>query len=255
MASYYTSESSVPIEPAQGNTLTSPPANSSAYVPVTILMMNDDSTVYIRTHATLIEGVLTVDHGGTGIESLSGGKLIVSSDTGNTLAEADLTIEQLNNLLSDMTKINTDFPELVKSVESSATALATLTGTVNDLSSSVQELGQETTALSTSIGNVQTSVTNLKPRAYKIKVGPSNTWTSIDDSGGKYTTISVSGIKSTDNPFVSVIPSTSNTSSGRVSLDNYNKIGYISTSNDAVSIYCYDDKLTSTIELQLICIG
>ena len=71
-------------------------------------------------------------------------------------------------------------------------------------------------------------------------------------SSAPYTqTVSVSGIKSTDNPIVDMDASKATTSNWEDLMESWNYIGRITANSGSVTAYCYEDKPTMDITIFL----
>lgn len=72
--------------------------NLAVYIPVIVKDESSGKKVYTKTHADLIDGILGTHSGGTGIDELTGGKLIASSADAKSLEEIDVNLTYLTKL-------------------------------------------------------------------------------------------------------------------------------------------------------------
>lgn len=74
---------------------TSPTSN---YIPVELEEMESGTPLFSKTSTTLIEGVLPSTKGGTGIDELTGSRIIASNVDGTSFEEVDVSIKHLFGL-------------------------------------------------------------------------------------------------------------------------------------------------------------
>lgn len=79
----------------------------------------------------------------------------------------------------------------------------------------------------------------------------STSWTS-NSSGGYKQTVTVSGIKSTDTPVIGIVQ-TSTVSTNQTLLENWALVSRITTANNSITAYCYGDKPTVALPIQILC--
>lgn len=98
-------------------------------------------------------------------------------------------------------------------------------------------------------GNIQEQIN--KTRSYLATI-PAASWTTI--SGGFKQTVIVSGITENDNPIVGLKPV--GTDSLTISNEKYafSCLDKVETTNNAIVLYCYNEKPTMNITLQLTCV-
>lgn len=84
---------------------------------------------------------------------------------------------------------------------------------------------------------------------YTATIGTS--WTT-NSSGGYKQTVTVSGIKSTDTPVIGVVQTTS-VATSQTLLENWALVSRITTANNSITAYCYGDKPTVSLPIQIIC--
>ena len=73
------------------------------------------------------------------------------------------------------------------------------------------------------------------------------------ESGEYVQTIEVSGILASDNPVVDVVLDASKDTAPR-QLEDWSCVSKIETSDGSVTVYCFEEKPTSAIEIKLLCV-
>ena len=98
-------------------------------------------------------------------------------------------------------------------------------------------------------GNIQDQIN--KTRSYLVTI-PSASWETISD--GFKQTVTVNGITENDNPIVGLKPV--GTDSITISNEKYafSCLDKVETINNAIILYCYSEKPTMNITLQLTCV-
>jgi len=98
--------------------------------------------------------------------------------------------------------------------------------------------------------NVTIQTTVSASKYYSAILSASN-WS----SSAPYTqTVVISGIKSTDNPIVDIDMSSATSNNSSDLLNAWNRVGRISTNNNSIIAYCYEEKPTVDISLVLLII-
>ena len=98
-------------------------------------------------------------------------------------------------------------------------------------------------------GNIQDQIDSK--RTYTVTV-PTSGWTSI--TGGFKQTVTVSGITGDDNPLVGL--KTTGTNTTTISNEKYafSCLDRVETTTNAIVLYCYSEKPSINITLQLTCV-
>lgn len=97
-------------------------------------------------------------------------------------------------------------------------------------------------------------LTQLSGKAVKVLYTTTiNTSWAANGSDGYYQTVSIPGILQTDTPIIGVLQ-TSTATSNQILLDNWAFISRIVSNNSSITIYCYGDKPTVALPIQLLCI-
>ena len=84
---------------------------------------------------------------------------------------------------------------------------------------------------------------------YTATLGTS--WTTYSSDSYKQT-VTVSGIKYTDKPVIGVVQTTS-VVTNRTLLENWALVSRITTANNSITAYCYGDKPTVSLPIQILC--
>lgn len=85
---------------------------------------------------------------------------------------------------------------------------------------------------------------------YTVSVPKS--WSSYS-GGGYYKTITVSGMRASDNPVADIILST-DVSASKLQLEAWACVSHITTANNSITIYCYDSAPTVAMSVQFLCV-
>lgn len=72
------------------------------FVPVILQEAGSGTPLMLRTRTELIEGIMPASKGGTGIDTLQGGRFIASNVDGTSLEEVDIPVQYLSGLKSNV---------------------------------------------------------------------------------------------------------------------------------------------------------
>lgn len=77
-------------------------SQSLNFVPVILQEAGSGTPLMLRTRTELIEGIMPASKGGTGIDTLQGGRFIASNVDGTSLEEVDIPVQYLSGLKSNV---------------------------------------------------------------------------------------------------------------------------------------------------------
>ena len=207
-----------------------------AYTKPQFPLKNGDNYIYPQTTG---DQVILSD--GSRLEK--NGKVVADeAHVANTAHEADkLSTARSISITGDVTG-STDF---------NGSTNASINATVNKLSTA------RTVALS---GDVTGSVSfdGSKDVTINTTVSAAKHYTATLSSSGwsssaPYTqTVSISGIKSTDNPIVDINMSSATSSNSASLLEAWALVGRVATADGKITAYCYDKKPTTNISVNLM---
>ena len=159
------------------------------------------------------------------------GDQVILSDGSRLEKNGEIIADRLKNKIN----VNQIEGEIVASKLSNEISLS-LTG---DVVGSAKFNGSKGVAISTTVSAAKHYTATLS----------SSGWS----SSAPYTqTVSVSGIKSTDNPIVDINMSSATSSNSASLLEAWALVGRVATADGKITAYCYDKKPTTNIVINLM---
>ena len=152
--------------------------------------------------------------------------------------------ESITSLQSQVSSNDTDIANLQGTTTTQGQSISSLQSEVSALNQSVTTQGQNISTLQSNISTINSELSG-KAKRYIYNSTLNTTWSG---SATPYTqTVSISGILSTDTPHI--IPVYSNNVEDEVQA--WSMVTRATTSNGSITFYCYGDKPTISLNLQI----
>ena len=152
--------------------------------------------------------------------------------------------ESITSLQSQVSSNDTDIANLQGITTTQGQSISSLQSEVSTLSQSVTTQGQNITTLQSNISTINSELSG-KAKRYIYNTTLSTTWSG---SAAPYTqTINISGILSTDTPHIMPVYG----SNVEDEIQAWSMVARAVTSDGAITFYCYGDKPTIALNLQI----
>lgn len=219
------------------------------------------------TTASLLSGIVLVVYNGTNYVVLE--KVATSSSFGLVKLSdaADGTSDATGGVAATPKAVATKEPKVNAGTTSqyyrgdkawadfaSAVKAIILTGLASGSDAAISA----TDSLLSALAKLQAQVTSAKNTAggKAVKVLYTSTlstsWTA-NGSNGYMQTVSVSGVLASDTPVIGIVQ-TSTVATNQTLLENWALVSRITTSNNSITAYCYGDKPTVALPIQILCV-
>ena len=219
------------------------------------------------TTASILSGIVLVVYNGTNYvvlekvaTSSSFGLVKLSDDTGGTSDATGGVAATPKAVATKEPKVNAgttsqyyrgdkawaDFASAVRAI--------ILTGLASGSDAAISA----TDSLLSALSKLQAQVTSAKntagSKAVKVMYTAtlSTSWTANGSNGYKQT-VSVSGVLASDTPVIGIVQ-TSTVATNQTLLENWALVSRITTANNSITAYCYGDKPTVALPIQILCV-
>lgn len=219
------------------------------------------------TTASLLSGIVLVVYNGTSYvvlekvaTSSSFGLVKLSDDTGGTSDATGGVAATPKAVATKEPKVNAGTTsqyyrgDKVWADFASAVRAIILTGLASGSDAAISA----TDSLLAALAKLQAQVTSAKDTAggKAVKVLYTSTlstsWTA-NGSNGYMQTVSVSGVLASDTPVIGIVQ-TSTVATNQTLLENWALVSRITTANNSITAYCYGDKPTVALPIQILCV-
>lgn len=209
----------------------------------------DDLGVYVQdTEPTeAVEGDIWIDSGADSSNYIPINHVhndATASASGFMSALDKAAIDNLNTLVGD-TSVSEQINNAIDELKQDGTVVAGKLSTARAIS-----LTGDVTGTADFDGSAGIAInTTVSASKYYSATFTSSGWSS---SAPFTQTVSVSGIKASDNPIVDINMSSATSSNSSDLLEAWGLVGRVSTANGSVTAYCYDEKPTVNIPVNIM---